>query len=248
MPNSLIYNKEPAPTVSYDELKKTQDIASSGLSGDELEQVRELLFGGIIRDIKRQRDELQKDVSIGFAEADQMTNRRLDDVMRRLDTINQQLERDREDQRLRAEAEAHKINSSLIKLASEQASTLAQETQRLDALIEAEPQRVDAQIQAETHRVDALMEAETHRVDTLMEAETQRIDALIAAETQRIHEALAAQSKRIDDALDALYQKMEADKMQHINALKQSLNTERNRLTQSIKALADTINRENNEG
>lgn len=179
------------------ELENTQNVASSGLSGDELEQVRELLFGGIIRDIERQRDELQKDVSVGFAEADQMTNRRLDDVMRRLDAVNQQLERDREERRIRAETEAQKIDNSLIELASEQSSSLAQESQR--------------------------------------------IEAVIAAETQRIDDALNTQTKRIDDALEALYSQMEADKLQHINALKQSLNTERNRLSQSMQALAETI-------
>lgn len=189
--------------MSHDEPEKTEDVTSSRLSGDELEQVRELLFGGIIRDIERQRDELQKDVSVGFAEADQMTNRRLDDVMRRLDALNQQLEKDREDRRIRSEAEAQKMDNSLIKLASEQASSLAQESQR--------------------------------------------IDALITAETQRIDDALETQTRRIDDALDALYRQMEADKIQHITALKQSMSSERNRLSQSMQALAETITRDRDD-
>ncbi len=189
--------------MSQEKPNNSQIGSAATLSGDELEQVRELLFGGIIRDIERQREALQKDVSVGFAEADQMTNRRLDDVMRRLDALHREIHNDRAENKVHREREAKKADNALVKLASEQASALAQESMR--------------------------------------------IDQAIAAEKQRIDEALANEIQRINDAMDALYQQIKTDKLQHANALKAGLASERNRLSQSIKLLADSVDIEKSE-
>jgi len=199
-----------ATPVSQEESQTSREI-STGLSGDELDQVRELLFGGTIREIERQREALQKDVNAGFAEADQMTHRRLDDVMRRLDALHAELEHDREQRKQQMAAEAQRIDKALVKLASEQASALSKETQRID---------------------DAIA------------AETRRVNDVLANEAKRVDDALAKESKRLDDALDAFHRQIETDKLQHIDALRKSVSTERVRLAQGIRQLAEGINKD----
>jgi len=221
--------------VSQDEPKKT-DLNGTNLSGDELDQVRELLFGGTIREIERQREALQKDVNVSFAEADQMTNRRLDDVMRRLDGLHQELARDRDDRKNNVSAENQRIDSTLVRLASEQASTLAQESQR-----------IDQHIAAETARIDQHIEAENTRIDEAIKRETARVSELIKAETARIDEALAKESARIDEALDALHRQIESDKLQQAEALRRSVAAERNRLSQNMRLLAESVMKDQDE-
>ncbi len=199
--------------------------ANTNLSGDELDQVRELLFGGTIREIERQREALQKDVNVSFEEADQMTNRRLDDVMRRLDTLHQEISRDREDRKNLGSVETQRIESTLVRLASEQNVSLANETQRIDQHIA----------------------AETARIDQHIAAETARIDELIATETARIDEALDRETKRIDEALSELKRQVETDKLQHVDALRRSVATERNRLSQSLRLLAEGVTKDSEE-
>lgn len=207
--------------MSQDESKKF-DNGNTSLSGDELDQVRELLFGGTIREIERQREALQKDVNVSFDEADQMTNRRLDDVMRRLDGLHQEISRDREERQNFGSVENQRFESTLMKLASEQTSSLANETQRIDQHIA----------------------AETARIDQHIATETARIDELIARETARIDEALMKETQRIDEALSSVHRQAEADKLQHIDALRRSVATERNRLSQSMRLLADSVTKD----
>jgi len=218
------------------EHQKPKDLENTSLSGDELDQVRELLFGGTIREIERQREALQKDVNVSFEEADQMTNRRLDDVMRRLDGLHQEFARAKEAQSNMGSVETQRIDSTLVRLASEQSSSLAKETHR-----------IDQHIASETERLDQHIAFETQRIDEAIKNESARIDELITRETNRIDKALAAETTRVDEALDALHRQMESDKVQHIEALRRSVATERNRLSQSMRLLADGMLKDSDE-
>lgn len=218
------------------EHQKPKDLENTSLSGDELDQVRELLFGGTIREIERQREALQKDVNVSFEEADQMTNRRLDDVMRRLDGLHQEFARAKEAQSNMGSVETQRIDSTLVRLASEQSSSLAKETHR-----------IDQHIASETERLDQHIAFETQRIDEAIKNESARIDELIIRETNRIDKALAAETTRVDEALDALHRQMESDKVQHIETLRRSVATERNRLSQSMRQLADGMLKDSDE-
>ena len=220
-----------ANPLSKEEPKKKSP--SSGLSGDELDQVRDLLFGGTIREIEREREALKQDVSIGFAEADQMTNRRLDDVMRRLDALNQALTRDREERKNDVGVGSQKMDKALVNFASEHSAVMAKEYERIE----------QARM-AESQRIEQFMAQESRRFEQARFEESQRVDRLIAKESARIDQAIEAEKKRIDAALDALHRQLDVDKMRQIDSLRRSVSSERVRLSKSIRALADGINKE----
>jgi len=171
--------------MSTDDSNKPREI-STGLSGDELDQVRELLFGGTIREIERQREALQKDVNAGFAEADQMTNRRLDDVMRRLDSIQQELARDRDLNKQQFATESQNFDKTLVKLASEQSSALAQESARIDAKINAEAKRLDEALEKESKRIDEAMDALHRQLETERLQHLEALRKSVSAERSRL--------------------------------------------------------------
>jgi len=165
-----------------------------------------------------------------------MTNRRLDDVMRRLDALHQEFVRDREERKNLGSVETQRIDSTLVRLASEQTSTLAQESQR-----------IDQHIAAETARIDQHIATETARIDEAIQNETARIKEQIRDETQRIEDQLQKESARVDEALNALHRQIETDKLHHIDALRRSVAVERNRLSQSMRQLADTVMKEHDD-
>lgn len=161
--------------LSQESTNNSQNTSESNLSGDELEQVRELLFGGIIRDIQRQRDELQKDVSIGLAEADQLTNQRLDDVMRRLDALHREMQNDRAEQKAFREREAKKMDNALVKLASEQAAALAQESQRIDEALANEIKRINESADALRNQLQADKTEQANALKVRLASERHRL-------------------------------------------------------------------------
>jgi len=110
--------------------------ATAVLPGDELDQVRELLFGRDIREIERHKNDL-RDVNAGMAETEKLINQRFDEIARRVEALQKVIERDRAERKAQIENEAKRIDAALVELASEQANARAQEKKRIDDVLDA---------------------------------------------------------------------------------------------------------------
>ena len=64
---------------------------ATDFTANELAELREQLFGVTLRKLENKQKTIQQEVNVGLAESDQMTNQRLDNMMRRLDAIEHAL-------------------------------------------------------------------------------------------------------------------------------------------------------------
>lgn len=117
---------------------------ATDFTANELAELREQLFGVTLRKLENKQKTIQQEVNVGLAESDQMTNQRLDNMMRRLDAIEHAITQDHAARQNQARLTNDAMSKALMKLASEQSAALARESHRVDQAIARERKRIDA--------------------------------------------------------------------------------------------------------
>ena len=157
-------------------LDASEDVSQAGgMAADDLSQVRELLFGGAVRDLAKQRQNLQEETNAGFAESDRRTKSRLDDLYERLNSLS-----------LPLKSESETRQAALEKLTRQNQELIAKLAQKSQD----EAARIGERIGSETMRVDALLEKQSHTSDKRDAAQQTVLAESVISERQRMAEAL----------------------------------------------------------